>query len=379
MSAESNILIIEPYYTGSHAAWAEGYARNSRHRVSTLHLPGRNWKWRMHGGAVCLAESYRQRKQDPDLLLASDMLDLTTFLALTRHRTSGIPTAVYFHENQLSYPWSPEDRDVKNKRDKHYGFINYATALAADALFFNSAYHRDSFLDELPRMLMHFPDYRSMENVERIAGKARVLPVGLDFTRYRDFMPGGNGSLRKKNPAPLVLWNHRWEYDKNPEEFFDALYAMQKRGLDFQVAVLGENFSRRPEVFDQARRKLGDRIVHIGYVEEFADYVGWLCRADILPVTSRQDFFGISIVEAVFCGAFPLLPKRLSYPELLPPELCAYNFYDDFADLLLKMAHALEGIDYIREVSLRSHVERFSWETLAPAYDDVMEEVRSSK
>jgi hypothetical protein len=48
------ILLIEPYHTGSHAAWASGFATHSRHFVSTLTLPGRFWKWRMHGAAVTL-------------------------------------------------------------------------------------------------------------------------------------------------------------------------------------------------------------------------------------------------------------------------------------------------------------------------------------
>jgi len=371
-----NILLIEPYFTGSHAAWAEGYARRSRHEVEILSLKGQHWKWRMHGGAVNLAKRNLKRENDPDLILTTDMLDLTTFLALTRPRTAHVPTAVYFHENQLSYPWSPDDRDIRQKRDKHYGLINYATALSADAVFFNSDYHREVFLDELPRLLMHFPDHRDLENVGEIAARSRVLHVGMDFERFDKNKPGGNGSSRKgKGKTPLILWNHRWEFDKNPEEFFDALYAMAHRGLDFQVAVLGENFSRRPEPFDQARQKLGERIVHFGFVSDFTKYAEWLFRADLLPVTSNQDFFGMSIVEAVYCGCFPLLPKRLSYPELFPPDQCAYNYYDDFSDLLLKLAHGLEEIDYIREITLRPHAERFAWSRLAPLYDDALEAV----
>ncbi|MCH6560361.1 DUF3524 domain-containing protein, partial [candidate division KSB1 bacterium] len=45
-----NILILEPYFTGSHKAWAQGYQKQSKHRVEILSLPGNFWKWRMHGG-----------------------------------------------------------------------------------------------------------------------------------------------------------------------------------------------------------------------------------------------------------------------------------------------------------------------------------------
>ena len=109
--------LIEPFYTGSHAAWAEGYAKFSRHNIEILSLSGNHWKWRMHGGAVTLADKFIKSGAEPDIILASDMLDLSTFLALTRRQTSGIPAAVYFHENQICYPWSPDDQDVSKKQE----------------------------------------------------------------------------------------------------------------------------------------------------------------------------------------------------------------------------------------------------------------------
>lgn len=139
------ILLAEPFFSGSHASWASGYQKHSRHEVDIISLPGRHWKWRMHGGAVSLARALESRKEMPDLLLATDMLDVAVFLGLARKRLDGVSTGVYFHENQLTYPWSPQDRDVKKGRDFHYGFINWTTALAADRLFFNSEYNRAVF------------------------------------------------------------------------------------------------------------------------------------------------------------------------------------------------------------------------------------------
>ena len=111
------ILLLEPYFTGSHRSWAEGLKKHSNHDITILSLPGRFWKWRMHGGAVSLSKEFVKLQGTFDLILATDMLDLTTFLSLTRKQTSDIPTVVYFHENQLSYPWSPDDRDILLKRD----------------------------------------------------------------------------------------------------------------------------------------------------------------------------------------------------------------------------------------------------------------------
>lgn len=359
-----NLLLLEPYFTGSHKAWAEGYAGRSKHEVKILSLAGQFWKWRMHGGAVTLARQFLERDLQPDVILATDMLDLTTFLSLTRRKTADIPTALYFHENQLTYPWSPTDRDVQQNRDRHYGFINYASALTADAVFFNSNYHRNSFLTELRRFLQHFPDHRDPENIDRIAEKSEVLPLGLDLARFDAQKPPDTS----RTEPPLVLWNHRWEFDKNPEAFFRALYRLADKDIDFRVAVLGECFSQQPQVFEQAQQRLGERIVQFGYLSSFADYAHWLWQSDILPVTSYQDFFGASVAEALYCECLPLLPRRLAYPELIPTELHPHTFYYDFDDLVRRLQQALTNVA-LQTAPLRAHVQRFDWSVMAAEYD----------
>ena len=159
--------MVEPYLGGSHAAWAYGYQAHSRHQVALISHPDRFWKWRMHGGAVTLARQFLRRDRDPDLIVATDMLDLTTFLALTRHKTARLPVVIYFHENQICYPWSPKDRDILQKRDHHYGFINYSSALAADLVVFNSVYHQTAFFDALPRFLKQFPEPHDLISQKR--------------------------------------------------------------------------------------------------------------------------------------------------------------------------------------------------------------------
>jgi glycosyltransferase involved in cell wall biosynthesis len=363
------IFLLEPYFTGSHAAWAEGYARHSRHQIEILSLPGRFWKWRMHGGAVSLARRFLAANAAPNLILATDMLDLTTFLALTRRRTANIPTAIYFHENQLTYPWSPTDRDIAQKRDKHYGFINYVSALAADIVLFNSRYHRQSFLAALPKLLKHFPDHRELGGVAQIEAKSRVLPLGLDLQRFDAFKPD------RPREKPLLLWAHRWEFDKGPQEFFRALTVLSERGLEFELAVLGENFKQRPDVFLKAEKSLAKHIVQFGFVESFADHARWLWQADIVPVTSNQDFFGASIVEALYCDCFPLLPRRLAYPTIIPATEHAYYFYNDFDDLLGRLSAAITNIEQTRRVSLRPVAARFDWQTQRDAYDNLFAEL----
>ena len=55
------------------------------------------------------------------------MTNLPAFLALTRRELSGVPTVLYMHENQLTYPMPPG-----SKRDLTYGAIQHLSILAAD-------------------------------------------------------------------------------------------------------------------------------------------------------------------------------------------------------------------------------------------------------
>jgi glycosyltransferase involved in cell wall biosynthesis len=367
------VLLVEPYYTGSHAQWAAGYQKRSRHQVDILKLSGANWKWRMHGGAVTLARRFLESDLAPDVIVATDMLDLTTFQALTRSRTASVPMAVYFHENQLSYPWSPGDRDVAQKRDKHYGFINYASALASDAVYFNSRYHLESFFTEVDRLLKHFPDHNELGSIDRLRARSSVLRLGMDLRRFDRYAGGAAGA--GEDEGPLVVWNHRWEYDKNPDEFFKAIVALADDGVRFRLAVLGENFSQVPVVFLKARDKLGERVVQFGYADDFETYAHWLHSADVLPVTSRQDFFGAGIAEAIYCGCRPLLPDRLAYPEIIPEKHKSSVCYDDYDEFLRRLRELLRERPAPANEELRAAMLRFDWETMAPQYDRAFESV----
>ena len=367
------IVLLEPFLAGSHADWAKEYAERSRHQVTILGLKGQHWKWRMHGGAVTLAREFLAADVQPDLLLATDMLDLTTFLALTRHATADIPTAIYFHENQLTYPWSPTDKDPQQQRDAHYAFINYVSALTADAVLFNSDYHRQSFLQELPHFLKSFPDQNEIATAQQIIDKSRTLHLGLDLKKFDEYCPEFAKDI---SSPPLILWNHRWEYDKNPQEFFQALYTLQEQNVDFEVAVLGESYREMPKIFTEAKAKLSDRIVHWGYVENFSDYAAWLWKADILPVTSIHDFFGVSVVQAIYCNCFPLLPKRLAYPEHIATDYHDRCFYDDFDDLLVRLRDACLNIKSLRQEKLQAMVDHYDWGGMVAVYDNLLEGIK---
>ncbi len=360
------IFLLEPYHTGSHAAWAEGWAARSRHEIHLLTLPGRFWKWRVHGSSVTLAEQTERLVAEagrPDAIVASGMSDLATYLGLTRRIIGDPRTLLYLHENQLTYPESPRTRGV----DLSYAFINWRSMVAADAIRFNSRHHADEFFAAVGGFLRNFPDERHTHLIDDVAAKSAVLPVGVDLDRFPQ---------ARRREHPLILWNQRWEYDKDPVTMFDGLFAAADAGLDFEVAICGENFRQEPAEFEAARRRLGDRVVHMGFADEDT-YVQLVADASITVSTALHEFFGVAVVEAMSTATFPVLPKRLSYPELLPREVHEVCLYDDPAGYVDRLAWALRHRTETAAIaqSVAKAVRRFDWSMMIDEYDRTIEDL----
>jgi len=368
------ILALEPYYGGSHQAFLEGWSQAGRHQWTILSLPAYKWKWRMRHAAVTFAVQVRPLLAQGatwDLLFCSDMLNLAEFLGLAPRAVRDLPSLIYFHENQLTYPVR-----VASERDYQFAMTNMTSALAAHAVWFNSAYHRDSFLHALAALLSRMPDYQPFDAVTHIQAKAAVFPPGVPR-----FAPRG-----PREPGPLrIVWAARWEHDKNPEEFFDALEQLKNRQIPFRISVIGEQFREVPEVFARARPHFADHIDRWGYQQNRADYEAALLEADVFVSTAQHEFFGLSAVEATRAGAYPLVPKRLAYPEVfeLPNDESAPDFFyqggaDGLAARLADLADRIaSGASLLRPTAaIRDRLRRFEWPNLAPLLDDAVEQIR---
>ena len=103
-----------------------------------------------------------------------------------------------------------------------------------------------------------------------------------------------------------------------------ALYALADEGVRRSVWRWPARISGSSRWSSPRRgERLGPRLVHFGFAESEAAYARLLWDADVVLSTAVHEFFGVSVVEAVYCGAAPVLPNRLSYPELIPPEFHA--------------------------------------------------------
>lgn len=359
------VALVEPYYGGSHQAWADGYRRHSAHDVVLLSHPARFWKWRMQGSYVTLGRQFLDAVEQSgqfDVVLASGMLHLPGFLGVIGEARGGAAVALYMHENQLTYPLSEQDRP-----DDAYAMINWASTVVADVTFFNSEFHRSVWFDALPRLLRRFPDHQHTDFVAEAQSRSEVLPVGIDLARL-------HGPRADDGRDPVILWNQRWEYDKGPEDFAMAMRCLTDGGAAFRVVMTGERFVGQPAEFEALPGLLGERLIHSGHVDDDR-YCRLLLGADIVVSTARQEFFGVAITEAVYAGAFPLVPDRLVYPERIPARFHEHCLYTSVDDLVAKLESVI-GSDPDRAAiasELRPVMAKYDWSVVAPRYDRALE------
>ena len=352
-----NILAIEPYYSDSHKQFLDGLVKHSTHEITTLAMPGRFWKWRNCGSGIYISGKFSNIQKNFDLILVSDFLNVPDFIALNKKKLAQTPIVLYMHENQITYP-----DHITGSLDRAYPLLNISSCAVSDWILFNSEYHRSSFLEALPEFIEACPDYRPKNLIKEITEKSSVLPLGLDLNGFDKSM------IKKEN---LILWNHRWEHDKNPELFIDTMINLRDSGINFKLAILGKKYKKVPDAFKKAERLLKKHIDYFGFVENVNEYKRIVSISDFVVSSANHDFFGVSIAEAVYAGAVPVLPHKLNYPYLVPEDLHDRLLYKNDRDFLLKLKNLLEkNISSGEKALLSCGMEKFRWEKLINEYDN---------
>ena len=338
MSEPLRVLAIEPFHGGSHRAFLRGLQRHSKHRWDLITGKPVHWKWRSRSASLELAVQAKQWLSEhplPNVVMASDMLDLPAWRGMLRGSpVANLPAVVYFHESQWTYPLSAAART-----DFHFGYTNLLTAFAADACWFNSKFHRDEFLAASQAFVRRMPDTRDIHDFESLAARCDVLPPGFDPPESLPTV-----SLPLPNPSPprdgvRIGWVSRWEHDKRPDRLLSVLDQLDKTGVGFQLVLAGPRPRNTPAALLEIRTKYSPRILYDGFAESQEDYWRMLQSMDVVISTADHEFFGIAVCEAIWAGAVPVLPHRLSYPELVTAE-SLYDCTEHAAALIARAADA---------------------------------------
>lgn len=349
------ILVVEPYFGGSHRQFLKRLEQHIKADFTFLTLPARKWKMRMQLSAPWFAKCVLETKEKRfDTVLCSTFVDVAILKVLFNNIkgwNSSCRYCTYFHENQFVYP-------IRQKEHSRHQFtaINYNTALVSDRVAFNSHYNMKTFFEGCSQYLKKAADIHLNCTLDDIRRKSSVLYPGTDFTEIAP-------AQKTANKIPVICWNHRWEHDKNPEEFFNSLADLDEKGYAFKLVILGEAFRDEPSVFSWARQRFSRHILHFGYVSSREEYLEWLRNSNIVVSTALHEFFGISVMEAVGAGCIPLVPDRLSYPELYPQ---CYRYQE--GKLSLHLAKVLDELANGELPPANIDTAKYSWQYLRDDY-----------
>lgn len=132
-------------------------------------------------------------------------------------------------------------------------------------------------------------DQKFREIAADIEPKCKVLYFPLQFLS----LPKRESDSRPKGPLHII-WPHRWEHDKNPEQLVEVLTALKDKNAVFQVSIVGESFSEIPKCYTDLNTKLGDRIINYGYLTH-EKYIDCLYSGDVVISTANHEFYGVSM------------------------------------------------------------------------------------
>ncbi len=328
--APPNILLLSGYHAASHQYWCDQLVGGlPEFNWTQVALPDRHFYWRIRSNALSFAFQYPQlRTQKYDLVVATSMVDVCNLRGLLPH-LSRVPIVLYFHENQFAYPERRPDSDrTRNSTGvkQNSNLINAQlttvySALASDRLVFNSEYNRESFLEGARRLFAKMPDGTPDSLLDQLPEKSLVIPVPLSGELAAAKREKNNTQHNTpRDRATNIVWNHRWEYDKQPQVFFAAIEKLIANGYKLSVHVMGQSFREVPGCFSNFHNNHADVVSTWGH-QPVEIYRQVLDASDIVVSAALHDFQGLGMLEAITAGCIPVAPDRMAYPEYMPREL----------------------------------------------------------
>lgn len=318
------ILLLSAYHAQSHAVWAERLqGLFPDWEWCCLSLPPRHFNWRIRSNGLHWAYTEKETLgQHWDLLIATSMVDLASLRSLAPE-LSTVPGVVYFHENQFAYPQNATADARDNIEPK---LVPIYSALSADRIVFNSHFNRNTFLQGVRNLSKRLPEpmpwgvLKKLESSCVLAVPLLAVDSGMRIGRGTDRVGMGEADVLD------VVWNHRWEYDKNPALLLAIVGQCLQDAPGVRFHIVGQQFRQRPREFDDAIILL-DRWSQVsgrpaglrGFLED-GEYRQLLRSADVVLSTALHDFQGLAVQEACVQGCSPLAPDDLVYPEYLGRE-----------------------------------------------------------
>ena len=176
-----------------------------------------------------------------------------------------------------------------------------------DEIFVGSMFHKNDFARKRLR-------YTGMEDKVRVTGNPFS---SSDILRECDVVPESIYSREK-----VIVFSHRWDKEKRPDVAIDILNGLYAVRQDFKVVLTSGRIKQAMPELESGTAKFPYR-VRWGLSKK--DYYQQLAKSRIVFSTAEAENFGYCVTEAMVLGCTPVLPNRLSYPEIVDNMEYLYN------------------------------------------------------
>jgi hypothetical protein len=341
MSApQLDILALEPFYGGARRAMLETLVRCSRHRWTVLKLPPRRIERRLSVAANWFAEQLsRHWVGRVDVLFTSEAMNLASLFQLMPSLARK-PSVVYFHENQLP--------DIHTNTDAPLDLVNLNTANAATEIWFNSEWHRRTFLARAGALIERHPELASQRPLPVLKRKSSLMTPPIDLSPISEARGGrverdGTALFVDTRDAEVGVLNRALAMLRDRNESYRLITVGPVDGLD------GNSDADRDTGSPQTLSETDDVAIARG-----------LCEAGVIVSVKPDAASDFLVVRGLAAGCRPVLPASGFYPELLSPALqksCLYKLSPE------PLAERLQ--DALSPFATASRPEEFK-KTLAP-------------
>lgn len=201
----------------------------------------------------------------------------------------------------------------------------------------------------------------------RMAKEAILLPYGFDFARFyraRSVAPAQDGRLRLVNVGSF-------QPKKNQALIVEIAKELARRGVDFEITLLGDGELRSTVEFAVQAAGLAGYIRFLGNVDNVER---WLGESHVYLHTARYEPFGLVFLEAMAAGLPCVTLDGQGNRDLIEDGLNGFLIMDEepaaFADRILE---TIAEPDRYLEMSKRAQrfASRYEIEASADRFVDL--------
>jgi len=141
----------------------------------------------------------------------------------------------------------------------------------------------------------------------------------------------------------------------SPDSILKPIKPNNIRPIDL-VSVCRPSIQKVNKKLEKKVEKALGLKIHRKEVNTWEDYNILLGNSKILIISTKEDTFNLTILDAIKCGCVPMVPNTLCFPEILPE----YWRYSSAENLILKLKHMFKDNHFmISDVICRDKVNNF--------------------